>query len=1158
MFKRLLSYVLALGVAATSVFVPVTVSAEYTEVDEAVYDQYPQEFTPLDISGVANMAFADDVADDNVGGWSDQGEINDMREFTLYGEQWFGGVKYNIIDPAKNDGKAIITLSGQGKEGIMNRAEIPVGKKGAGIYFLHAAAWVQTNIATYTLVYEDGSKYEQPIRNNIENFNFWGANSSDVAWAAWTGANKSTTACSIFMYVMENPNPDKVIEKIVCETPGDGAFDMIVAATLTDSGPYKMIETDRGNPDTSDWIRYDGYVRGSLRGTALDMTQYVSADAPSGKRGWMKADGDKLVFDDGTLVRLWGADTSCTEMFRSHEEIDEKLEEIASWGFNLLRLHKYGQTNHSQFNIYTSGSGKDHFDDQRVDQLCYMVAKMKELGMYLLLDLKVTGSSNEDMNIRKDVAENSGWLGGEDTTQRDINFVKELMLTYNPYTGMTLGEDPTICMVDFKNENSGMNITRDGVRGIGDEIRVRFNNWLIEKYGTTEELRKAWTYTGKDLLKEGENLEDKTVELQYSGERSNSTRPRSEDSTNFICDSMIEYARRINETLDECGYKGLRTPTTIWGGEYAALMYVLTSGESDYVDTHDYWSHPSGDNSLHGNVQIGWNAPISMLETNRFGYMGRIFNQNIYDMPHTITEWDECDINPTMSEGFPLMAIFSAYQNWVPMAFTAAMGATETMILDDTGSRQLLNNDFWAGDPSVPDGFWFYGGHPVKMAVGPASALLFLRGDVIPAQSGFYHRNRVNDYFNASNSDLPTNIELGLSGKTGVSYDQRAYDPEYNDNDILYRGYMAQKKGIPYVSDTGEIRTDMVNASLELNTEKTQAVIGRLDGKRFETDDMIVEVKDNPFATMLLSAIDDKPIWEADRLLVTAVGDYRGTDEVRSRDGMSVIKGGQFPVLIEQILGKLTIKTKDDVTVYALDQAGRRTKTLTYSRDENGWVVIDMNIDNYCTNYEVVRNSAVEGAKANEHIVYDQIEVKDVFTDMDGYEWAKDKVERNFLWGTMSGVSETEFRPGNSITKGDFASVVYKATKLSGTTSEMFEDVATDDPNFNAIRILKASGVVNGDENGNFNPNATISRQDALTMFWRAIKVGGCAYTDKKGGELTKFKDSGDIASYAKTSVENMMAQKYVSDLFGGISFNAEAPLTRVEAGCLAYGLLWE
>ena len=77
-------------------------------------------------------------------------------------------------------------------------------------------------------------------------------------------------------------------------------------------------------------------------------------------------------------------------------------------------------------------------------------------------------------------------------------------------------------------------------------------------------------------------------------------------------------------------------------------------------------------------------------------------------------------------------------------------------------------------------------------------------------------------------------------------------------------------------------------------------------------------------------------------------------------------------------------------------------------------------------------------------------------------------------------------------------------------------------------------------------------------MLWRAIKVGGCAYTDKKGGELTKFKDSGDIAAYAKTSVENMMAQSYVNDLFSGISFNPEAPLTRVEAGCLAYGLLWE
>lgn len=1160
MLKKLLSCVLAFGITAAAVYTPVTVSAEFREIDESVYDSYPQEFTTLDISEIANMGFSDDVADDNVGGWTDQGETNDMRNFDKFGEQYFSGVKFNIIDPQKNGGKAVITLRGQNKTEIINKAEIPVGKKGAGIYFLHASAYVQTNIATYTLVYEDGSTYAQPIRNNIENFNFWGASSSDVAWAAWTGSNKSTTSASIYMYAMTNPYPEKTIEKLVCETAGSGAFDIIVAATLTDSGPYRMIEKDIGNVDTSDWMIYEGYQTGSNRGTAMDLTRYVTADAPSGKHGYLKTDGDKFVFEDGTVANFWGADTSGPEMFRSKEEIDQRLEEIASWGFNLLRLHKYDQPNNGQYNIYTKGSGEDHFAPKQVDSLCYMIAKMKELGMYLLLDLKVTNTWNEDLNIRSDVTDASTmWLGYEDGTMRDILFLKELLGTYNPYTGMTIAEDPTVCMIDFKNENTGTSVKRSDISGISDEIRGRFNKWLREKYGTTEKLKKAWSYAGNELLKDGENLEDGTVELQYNGERSGSQKQRTNDSLNFIADSMINYSNTINKALSEVGYKGLVTPTTLFGSDYTTIVYVLASKESDFLDSHDYWSHPSGQNSLHGNIRIGWNKPISMLETNDFGYMGRLFNQNVYGLPHTITEWDECDLNPTMSEGFTLMSVFASYQNWTAFNFTAGMGELpSTMILSGDGARVNLKNDYWFGDPSVPDSLWTYSNNPIKMAVGPAAAIMKLRGDVSPAKSGFYHRLSQNDYFNAQNTDLPKNAYIGLSGKTGVSYDTKEYDPDYNDNDVLYRGYMAQKLGIPYVSDTGEFRTDLKNATFELNTEMSQAVIGRLDGKKFETDDMIVEVVGNPFATINLTSLDDKPIWKSDSMLISTVGDQRGTGEVRSRDGMSLVSGGNYPMRVEQITGTLTLKTTDDITVYTLDQAGRRKGTAIVNRDKNGWAVIDMNIDNACTNYEVVKNSQVSERKANTHIEYPQIEVKDLFTDFSGYEWAKDKITRNVLWGTMKGVSETEFKPGNAITRGDLASAVVNAAKLSASTKEMFADVDASDVNYNAIKTLKAYGIVSGDENGCFNPNVPVSRQDALTIIWRAIEAGNVRHSEKNGNELNRFKDVEKINDYAKAGVENMMAQEYVSELFNDINFDADKLLTRAETANIVYGILWD
>ena len=144
--KKIISTALCLfvliNILQTSVF------AEFGEVKEEIYDQMNQTFTPVDIKSVANMDFADEIASDGKGGWTDQGSINDMRYFDMFGKVKFRGVDFDIIDPSKNKGKAVITLRGQNLETLPNKVEVPIGQKAAGAYILHAAAYVVDNIAT--------------------------------------------------------------------------------------------------------------------------------------------------------------------------------------------------------------------------------------------------------------------------------------------------------------------------------------------------------------------------------------------------------------------------------------------------------------------------------------------------------------------------------------------------------------------------------------------------------------------------------------------------------------------------------------------------------------------------------------------------------------------------------------------------------------------------------------------------------------------------------------------------------------------------------------------------------------------------------------------------------------------------------------------------
>ena len=1150
MIKKIISIFLMASFVLS--VVQLSVYAELKEVSEEVYSELGQTFTPLDLKPYANMAFADDVAGDGKGGWTDQGAINDMRNFNLRGRVQLSGVDFDIIDPDKNGGKSVITLRGQNLETLSNIAEVPVNQKAAGVYILHSAAWVVSNVATYSFVYEDGSQYDVPIRNNKEIFNFWGTGSSETCLTAWSGSNASTATVSLYMYAMENPYPDKTISKLIFKTTGSDAFCMIVGATLTDKGPYMMKGKDVGNPDTSNWYPYEMPSFDTIVGTPLDVS-FVH-DAPAGKHGYIKMDDvGKLTFDDGSKANFWGADVGPENTLIEHNRLDAIVDRFAALGFNLVRFHKFDAQYYGAKNIHDGGI--INIDARKLDQLCYAISKYKEKGIYIYLDMRVWGSSSEDLNIRGSGSSVGYWFN-DDMMKLDERYIRQLLGTYNPYTGMTIAEDPAIVFIDLKNENTLFSYTRDKSVGYTDELREKYNTWLKEKYGSDEELVKAWTYLGKSGLLPGESLENNSVEYGYSGEREMYNKPRQEDNLHFIADTMSYYYNRHKATFDELGYKGLSTACTLWGSNFPSLVYTLADG--DVIDTHQYWSHPSTNYSMMTGTVTGFNQPISMLETESFGYMGYIFRENVYGMAHTITEWDECDMNPTMSEGYTLMAAFSTLQDWQPMNFgfyTNDRDAMEKHVSD--GKRLVYNNTGYYGDPNILDAYWAINNNPIKMGCIPAASIMRLRGDVSEAETGFYERYSQNDYFNPDSQSFDTDPYIGLTGKTGLFYDKRNYDEEYNDDDVLYRAYMARKNKIPYVSVTGEMRTDMQNATFELNTERSQAVTGRITDKDFETDDMIVNIS-NPFANINLTSLSDKPIWDSDKLLLTAAGDQRNSDEVRSNDGKTMLRGGDAPILVEPICGRITIKTKDDISVYRLASTGRRAGTARVEKDENGYSVICLSEDDACMNFEIVRDKRIDGTrKANEHIVYDQIEVKPLFNDLSGYEWAEKAITRNCLLGDMTGISETEFAPGSEITRGDFVSAAVKACKLSARAEDNFADVSQNSSAYNAIGTAKALGIVTGDENGNFSPNEAISRADAMTILAKAMEAGNVQCKPKNDDALKAYADSQSVPAYAADSIAKMLSQDYVKELFNSNTFDPLKKLNRAEAAYIIYGILW-
>ena len=130
----------------------------------------------VDLRAFANMAFADEKAGDGVGGWADEGPLNCLHSMPT-GRQRFYGVPFDVVDPAKNGGKAVLTLKGRNVTPNLPAqiAGIPLGGRPVRcLYFLHAAAWgTPGTLGKYVVHYADGGAVEVPLTIGENTQNWW-------------------------------------------------------------------------------------------------------------------------------------------------------------------------------------------------------------------------------------------------------------------------------------------------------------------------------------------------------------------------------------------------------------------------------------------------------------------------------------------------------------------------------------------------------------------------------------------------------------------------------------------------------------------------------------------------------------------------------------------------------------------------------------------------------------------------------------------------------------------------------------------------------------------------------------------------------------------------------------------------------------------------
>lgn len=212
-----------------------------------------RSFGPLDLSRAANADLVCEHGSDRPG-WGGEPGV-DMRELPT-GEGYFRKVRFRVIAPDSNGGRAIVRLA-RGRAGWAESVQIPIGRAAASVYFLHAMGTSGQVAGQLSVDYEDGSRHEQSILRDRHVMGFWNpgeppgyarGRTIPSTVLGWAGPTNNAPRVGLTAWGWQNPHPEKVIAGLTLHASVDGEAWFVVAMSLSDAAPWFEPSENAGGP----------------------------------------------------------------------------------------------------------------------------------------------------------------------------------------------------------------------------------------------------------------------------------------------------------------------------------------------------------------------------------------------------------------------------------------------------------------------------------------------------------------------------------------------------------------------------------------------------------------------------------------------------------------------------------------------------------------------------------------------------------------------------------------------------------------------------------------------------------------------------------------------------------------------------------------------
>ncbi|MDY0170891.1 MAG: carbohydrate binding domain-containing protein, partial [Thermoguttaceae bacterium] len=228
----------------------------------------------------------------------------------------------------------------------------------------------------------------------------------------------------------------------------------------------------------------------------------ATIEKPAGKSGFVCVAGGQLYAGERRL-RLFGANLTAGACFPDHATADKVAARMAKFGLNAVRLHFLDSTWGSPRLIKYESGDWGNWDAEALDRLDYFIARLKEHGIYVNLNLLVgrrfgVGDGVDPAVNQLDwkAAHAVGFFHAPHFETQKA-YVRQLLTHRNPYTKLAYVEDPAVALVEINNENglihTWMGSDFDALPEVfAEDLRKQWNDWLGKRYTDTAALSRAW------------------------------------------------------------------------------------------------------------------------------------------------------------------------------------------------------------------------------------------------------------------------------------------------------------------------------------------------------------------------------------------------------------------------------------------------------------------------------------------------------------------------------------------------------------------------------------------------------------------------------------------------------------------------------------------